>query len=193
VVHVVIGDGAGCRPCPVFPLITGTGGSDSLAYVRMGGTVDSAAGEIRCQHVGEAGHKNLMDTTGSRRTKFEQLYEEYRLPVLAYCTRRVGPSDAPDACSETFLVAWRRLDDLPAEPKTLPYLYGIAGKVVSNQLRSFRRHPGWSCNSSWRITGNMRSSLHRTRWRICADMGGAKRSVSRLGGVRRMDRFPSRE
>jgi RNA polymerase sigma-70 factor (ECF subfamily) len=120
-------------------LITGTGGSDSLAYVRMGGTVDSAVREIWCQYVGEAGHKNLMDTTGSRRSDFEQLYEEYRLPVLAYCTRRVRASDAPDACSETFLVAWRRLDDLPAEPKTLPYLYGIAGKVVSNQLRSFRR------------------------------------------------------
>jgi hypothetical protein len=84
VVDVVVGDGAGCRPCPVFPLITGTGGSDSLAYVRMGATVDSAVREIRCQYVDEAGHKNLMDTTGSRRSNFEQLYEEYRLPVLAY-------------------------------------------------------------------------------------------------------------
>lgn len=72
--------------------------------------------------------------------RFEALYAEHRLHVLAYCTRRVGPVDAADACSETFLVLWRRLGDLPADANTLPYLYGIAARVVSNQRRAlFRR------------------------------------------------------
>jgi RNA polymerase sigma-70 factor (ECF subfamily) len=71
--------------------------------------------------------------------RFEDLYDVYRLDVLAYCLRRLGRDDAADACSETFLVAWRRLDELPSPPETLPYLYGIARRVVSNQSRSLRR------------------------------------------------------
>lgn len=47
--------------------------------------------------------------------------------------------DADDACAETFLVAWRRIDDIPPPPQTLSYLYGIAGRVLSNQLRTLHR------------------------------------------------------
>jgi RNA polymerase sigma factor (sigma-70 family) len=38
-----------------------------------------------------------------------------------------------------FTVAWRRLDRVPAEPQALPWLYGVARKVVSNQERSTNR------------------------------------------------------
>jgi len=72
-------------------------------------------------------------------TRFESIYKEHRLPVLAYCMRRTQPGDAADACSETFLVAWRRIDDIPPPPETLPYLYGIAGRVLANHLRSLHR------------------------------------------------------
>ncbi len=67
------------------------------------------------------------------------VYDQYGLKVLAYCRRRATAADAADACSETFLVAWRRVDVLPEEPKTLPYLYGVAGKVLANQRRSGNR------------------------------------------------------
>jgi RNA polymerase sigma-70 factor (ECF subfamily) len=77
--------------------------------------------------------------TLDKRTQFESLYRQNRPAVLAYCLRRTGATEADDACSETFLVAWRRLDDLPPPPGTLPYLYGIAGRVLSNHLRSIRR------------------------------------------------------
>ncbi|MFO7700992.1 MAG: sigma-70 family RNA polymerase sigma factor [Acidimicrobiia bacterium] len=79
-------------------------------------------------------------TARNGKTRFETLYEEYRLPVLAYCARRTGSSDAADVCAETFFVAWRRIDDIPEPPKALPYLYRIAGNVLSNQLRTNRRH-----------------------------------------------------
>ena len=36
-------------------------------------------------------------------------------------------------------MAWRRLDDVPAEPDALPFLYGIANKVLGNQFRSLHR------------------------------------------------------
>jgi RNA polymerase sigma-70 factor, ECF subfamily len=74
-----------------------------------------------------------------RQRRFESLYDAHRLNVLAYCTRRVSAADASDACSETFLVAWRRLDDVPIPPKTLPYLYGIAANVIANQRRTLHR------------------------------------------------------
>ncbi len=75
----------------------------------------------------------------AKRERFEDLYESYRLPVLAYCARRTEPNSAADACSEVFLVAWRRFEDVPNPPETLPYLYGIAAKVLSNHARSARR------------------------------------------------------
>src|SRR5262245_51277210 len=82
-----------------------------------------------------------MNTTSAegRRTRFESLYDEYRRPVLAYCLRRTSSSEAADACSETFLVVWRRLEDIPGPPHTMPYLYGIAARVLSNQRRTVRR------------------------------------------------------
>ena len=42
--------------------------------------------------------------------------------VLSYARRHVGIDDAPDVVSETFVVAWRRLGQVP-EP-ALPWLIG---------------------------------------------------------------------
>lgn len=75
----------------------------------------------------------------AKQRRFEDLYERHRLEVLAYCVRRLNADEAADACSETFLVAWRRLDEVPQQPETLPYLYGIARRVTSNHARSLRR------------------------------------------------------
>lgn len=85
-----------------------------------------------------------VDMNGSmsvigQKQRFEALYDAHRLEVLAYCGRRVSAADAADACSETFLVAWRRLDDVPAPPGSLPYLYGVAARVIANQRRTLRR------------------------------------------------------
>ncbi len=74
-----------------------------------------------------------------RDPRFEEMWDKCRPLVLAYCMRRTSAHDAEDACSETFLVAWRRLDDVPDQPRTILYLYGIAGKVLSNQKRSVHR------------------------------------------------------
>lgn len=78
-----------------------------------------------------------ISTVDQRR--FESLYDEHRLEILAYCTRRVRGADAADACAETFLVTWRRLGDVPDGPATLPYLYGVARLVIANQHRTLRR------------------------------------------------------
>jgi RNA polymerase sigma-70 factor (ECF subfamily) len=41
-----------------------------------------------------------------------------------------------DVVAETFLIAWRRWDDLPAPDNELSWLYGIAFRVLSNHRRS---------------------------------------------------------
>ncbi len=47
------------------------------------------------------------------------------------------PDDVQDVIAETFLTAWRRLDDLPDDP--LPWLLGTARRHISNRRRSTRR------------------------------------------------------
>lgn len=92
-----------------------------------------------CQARRGGGHEVVMtEPPEPRDERFDALYSEYRRPVLAYCMRRLGASDAADAASETFLVAWRRMEELPPPPGTLPYLYAIAHNVIRNQRRA-----GW--------------------------------------------------
>ncbi|HEX6667607.1 MAG TPA: sigma-70 family RNA polymerase sigma factor [Solirubrobacterales bacterium] len=68
--------------------------------------------------------------------KFARLYAENGRHVMAYALRRAGrPEDAADAVSETFLVAWRRVEDLPPEEEIQPWLYGVARRVLANQRR----------------------------------------------------------
>jgi RNA polymerase sigma-70 factor (ECF subfamily) len=73
----------------------------------------------------------------SRRTRFESLFGEHYDDVLAYALRRSDGETAQDVVAETFLVAWRRLDAVPADP--LPWLYGVARRVLANQRRAGRR------------------------------------------------------
>lgn len=57
--------------------------------------------------------------------------------VLDYVLRRAPVSMADDVVAETFLVAWRRSNMLPADP--LPWLLGVARRVLANQHRGARR------------------------------------------------------
>lgn len=74
-----------------------------------------------------------------REDRIARLYQRYSPQIAAYALRRAAPEEAADVVSETFLVAWRRSDDIPSEPHTLPWLYGVARRVLANQRRSTRR------------------------------------------------------
>lgn len=75
----------------------------------------------------------------SERHQFELLYATNYDAVLRYCLRRSNRDDALDATAETFTVAWRRRDDIP-QSHALPWLYGVARRVLANQRRSTGRH-----------------------------------------------------
>ena len=71
---------------------------------------------------------------------FDALYRSQNQAVLAYCARRASRADAWDAASDVFLVAWRRLDDVPQGEEATAWLLGIAYKVLANQRRSASRN-----------------------------------------------------
>ncbi len=69
----------------------------------------------------------------------DQIYRSYVADVTAYALRRCSADDAADVVSETFVVAWRRIGDLPEEPAVRPWLLGVARRVLANQRRGLRR------------------------------------------------------
>ena len=71
------------------------------------------------------------------RERFERIYRENFRAVLRFAAMRIDPERAKDVAAETFLVAWRRLDDVPAEPRA--WLLGVARKVIAGQFRSQTR------------------------------------------------------
>lgn len=74
--------------------------------------------------------------------RFRRLYAAHVREVLAYAVRRTADAeDAADVVAETFLVAWRRLPEVPFGGGARPWLYGVARRTLANQRRGeVRRH-----------------------------------------------------
>jgi RNA polymerase sigma-70 factor, ECF subfamily len=72
-----------------------------------------------------------------RRLRFELLYAKHAPAVKAYVLRRSDPSTADDVVAEVFVVCWRRFEEIPIDP--LPWLLGVARRVLSTQRRGERR------------------------------------------------------
>ncbi len=72
--------------------------------------------------------------------RYGRLYREQGRAILAYALRRVeDPEDAGDVVAETFLVAWRRLDEVPVDDGGRLWLYAVARRVIANLHRAERR------------------------------------------------------
>lgn len=75
-------------------------------------------------------------STGAH-VRFEQLWSEHGRAVLRYAQRRVAEEDVDDVVSEVFVVAWRRLEEIPAF--ALPWLLTVARGISANARRAQRR------------------------------------------------------
>ena len=88
--------------------------------------------EVRAQE------RNCETETVSRHLRLESLFREHGSRIIDYAIHRgAGLSEPEDILSEVFVVVTRRFNDLPDHE--LPWLYGIARKVLANQMRGRRR------------------------------------------------------
>jgi RNA polymerase sigma-70 factor (ECF subfamily) len=71
--------------------------------------------------------------------RYRRLFDAYHERVYVYCRRRTDVETARECASETFLIAWRRIDDVPPDDRALRWLYGVARRVLANRFRSQRR------------------------------------------------------
>lgn len=71
---------------------------------------------------------------------FARVYSSSYHLILRYCYRRIGDMEsARELAQETFVVAWRRHRDAPES--VMPWLYGIARRVLADHWRAGRVRP----------------------------------------------------
>jgi DNA-directed RNA polymerase specialized sigma24 family protein len=77
----------------------------------------------------------------STQDEFRTLYEAHFDDVRRFVRRRADLPSVDDVVGETFLIAWRRRRELPADPR--PWLFRTARNVLLNDSRRRSAHrPG---------------------------------------------------
>lgn len=70
--------------------------------------------------------------------RFETLFRAEYPAVFGYVARRAEPDVVDDLVDEVFLVAWRRLEQVPTEPRA--WLLTVARNVLGTHIRTARRN-----------------------------------------------------
>lgn len=112
------------------------------------------------------------------RERFERIYRENFRPVLRFAAARIDPERAKDVAAETFLVAWRRLDDVPAEPRA--WLLGVARKVLSGQYRTETRREA--------LAVRLRGEAHEERVDLVDSLADRDEVLNAFSTLRESDR-----
>lgn len=93
-----------------------------------------------CNARGDAGKREMMATPDDRHEpicaaeQFEELFRSHYPAVVSYVRRRAPAETVDDIVADTFMVAWRRLERVPAD--SLPWLLAVAGNVIATQQRA---------------------------------------------------------
>lgn len=72
------------------------------------------------------------------RVRYERLYRDHYAEILSYAARRIDIDTARDVAAETFVAAWRRLDQIPTHAARA-WLFTTARRMLSNEYRSSER------------------------------------------------------
>ena len=79
-----------------------------------------------------------MPRTPASEARYRALFQRHHEKVYAFFRRRIDAEAACDCTAETFVVAWRKVDEIP-EGGELRWLYIVARNVLRNAYRSRRR------------------------------------------------------
>ena len=113
----------------------------------------------------------MTDADMERREQcFDAMFREHVAGIASYCRWRLdSPCDGQDAVGEVFLIAWRRLDEVPGGDGTRPWLYATARRVMANQARAnarrsklrekLRAQPADGANDDDPLAGRVREAL----------------------------------
>jgi RNA polymerase sigma-70 factor, ECF subfamily len=107
-----------------------------------------------------------VSSSETERQRFATVFLSLSPRVYSFARRQCDPASAQDVTAETFLVAWRRQDQLPEAP--LAWLLGIARNVLRNQVRSAVRRD--------RLVEAITFSPTAARWGPAADAELLERS-----------------
>jgi RNA polymerase sigma-70 factor (ECF subfamily) len=112
--------------------------------------------------------------------RINDLYRDHARDILGYALRRTrDPEDAADVVAETFLVAWRRLGEVPLDGDARLWLYGTARHVLANHDRGARRRD--------RLTERLRDELRR-QLPVVHRTGEGSALLEALAGLAEADR-----
>jgi RNA polymerase sigma-70 factor (ECF subfamily) len=81
---------------------------------------------------------NPLSVDADRRARFETVFDAAYVPVQRYVRRRGGGGETDDVVAETFMIVWRRLDDVPVDAVVL-WCLGVARRCLANQARAGKR------------------------------------------------------
>ena len=114
-----------------------------------------------------------------RADRFDSLYREHYRGVYAYVYRRMPGrrADVPDVVAEVFVVAWRRLDELPHGAEVRLWLYSVARRRVLVAQRGARRRlrlMGRLASEAWTRRDAAQTSLQIIDVRTAIDRLRAK-------------------
>lgn len=79
-----------------------------------------------------------LSTVVDRRARFEQVFDVAYVAVQRFVRRRGGGDETDDVVADTFMIVWRRLDDVPSDA-VVPWCLGVARRCLANQRRSTTR------------------------------------------------------
>lgn len=116
-----------------------------------------------------------MSEVADEWSRFEASYRDSYHAVVRYLTRRLAPDLIDDAASEVFAIAWERWST--KRGAALPWLYGIARRVVANTWRSQERAD--------RLAGRLRGE----KGTYTDEPGADTRVLARMGAARILARL----
>jgi len=126
------------------------------------------------------------------RARLTELWIAYQPAVVAFLRRRRPASEVDDALSETFMVCWQKIDQIPKHER--PWLLTIARNVALTRFRSYER---WNAAATMAnvdpSSGSASDELALERLRIARAWAQLSESEREILSLTAWDKLPQQQ